>query len=102
VKASRQSSQLITREPTAARRDEGNSPWLCAARCEAHAARACRGAPPIVLRGPDHATGVNSDLAGRAAGGRRLIAVVYADMVGYSPPRSMTTSVDKAKQWVEI
>jgi class 3 adenylate cyclase len=30
------------------------------------------------------ATGVNPDLAGKAAGGRRLIAVVYADMVGYS------------------
>ncbi|HME27461.1 MAG TPA: adenylate/guanylate cyclase domain-containing protein [Acetobacteraceae bacterium] len=28
--------------------------------------------------------GSNSDLAGRAAGGRKLIAVVYADMVGYS------------------
>lgn len=30
------------------------------------------------------ASGFNSDLAGKAAGGRRLIAVVYADMVGYS------------------
>jgi adenylate cyclase len=30
------------------------------------------------------ATGVSPDLAGKAAGGRRLIAVVYADMVGYS------------------
>jgi class 3 adenylate cyclase/TolB-like protein len=30
------------------------------------------------------ATGIGSDLAGRAAGGRKLIAVVYADMVGYS------------------
>jgi TolB-like protein/class 3 adenylate cyclase/tetratricopeptide (TPR) repeat protein len=30
------------------------------------------------------ASGLNSDLAGKAAGGRRLIAVVYADMVGYS------------------
>jgi adenylate cyclase len=30
------------------------------------------------------ATGNSSDLAGKAAGGRRLIAVVYADMVGYS------------------
>ena len=30
------------------------------------------------------ATGSSSDLAGKAAGGRRLIAVVYADMVGYS------------------
>jgi TolB-like protein/class 3 adenylate cyclase len=29
-------------------------------------------------------TGSGLDLAGRAAGGRRLIAVVYADMVGYS------------------
>ena len=29
-------------------------------------------------------TGIGSDLAGKAAGGRRLIAVVYADMVGYS------------------
>src|SRR5580698_3574189 len=29
-------------------------------------------------------TGISSDLAGRAAGGRKLIAVVYADMVGYS------------------
>jgi adenylate cyclase len=28
--------------------------------------------------------GVSSDLAGKAAGGRKLIAVVYADMVGYS------------------
>jgi TolB-like protein/class 3 adenylate cyclase len=30
------------------------------------------------------ASGLSSDLAGKAAGGRRLIAVVYADMVGYS------------------
>src|SRR5271166_390511 len=30
------------------------------------------------------ATGSGSDLAGKAAGGRKLIAVVYADMVGYS------------------
>jgi class 3 adenylate cyclase len=30
------------------------------------------------------ATGISSDLVGKAAGGRRLIAVVYADMVGYS------------------
>src|SRR6516162_10417147 len=30
------------------------------------------------------ATGVGPDLAGKAAGGRRLIAIVYADMVGYS------------------
>jgi class 3 adenylate cyclase len=30
------------------------------------------------------ATGGSSDLAGKAAGGRRLIAAVYADMVGYS------------------
>src|SRR5580693_2419548 len=30
------------------------------------------------------ATGISSDLAGNAAGGRKLIAVVYADMVGYS------------------
>jgi class 3 adenylate cyclase len=30
------------------------------------------------------ASGLNSDLAGKAAGGRRLIAVVYTDMVGYS------------------
>jgi adenylate cyclase len=30
------------------------------------------------------ATGIGPDLAGRAVGGRRLIAVVYADMVGYS------------------
>ena len=30
------------------------------------------------------ATGGNLDLAGKAAGGRKLIAVVYADMVGYS------------------
>ncbi len=29
-------------------------------------------------------TGSNSDLAGRAEGGRKLIAIVYADMVGYS------------------
>ena len=30
------------------------------------------------------ATGVGPDLAGKAAGGRKLIAVVHADMVGYS------------------
>ena len=30
------------------------------------------------------ATGDNQDLAGKATGGRKLIAVVYADMVGYS------------------
>ena len=30
------------------------------------------------------ASGLNSDLAGKAAGGRRLIAVVRADMVNYS------------------
>ena len=30
------------------------------------------------------ATEISSDLAGKAAGGRKLIAVVYADMVGYS------------------
>ena len=30
------------------------------------------------------ATGSNLDVAGKAAGGRKLIAVVYADMVGYS------------------
>ena len=30
------------------------------------------------------ATGNDLDLAGKAAGGRKLIAVVYADMVGYS------------------
>jgi adenylate cyclase len=30
------------------------------------------------------ATGISPDLAGASAGGRRLIAVVYADMVGYS------------------
>jgi adenylate cyclase len=30
------------------------------------------------------ATGISSDLAGKAPGGRKLIAVVYADMVGYS------------------
>ncbi len=29
-------------------------------------------------------TGIISDLVGKAAGGRKLIAVVYADMVGYS------------------
>ena len=29
-------------------------------------------------------TGIGRDLAGKAAGGRKLIAVVYADMVGYS------------------
>jgi adenylate cyclase len=29
-------------------------------------------------------SGISSDLAGKAAGGRKLIAVVYADMVGYS------------------
>ena len=31
-----------------------------------------------------NATEISSDLAGKAAGGRKLIAVVYADMVGYS------------------
>jgi adenylate cyclase len=30
------------------------------------------------------ATDANPDLAGKATGGRRLIAIVYADMVGYS------------------
>jgi class 3 adenylate cyclase len=30
------------------------------------------------------ATGISSDLSGKAAGGRKLLAVVYADMVGYS------------------
>jgi adenylate cyclase len=30
------------------------------------------------------AIGIGSDLAGKAAGGRRLIAVVYSDVVGYS------------------
>ena len=30
------------------------------------------------------ATGIGPDLAGKVAGGRKLIAVVYADMVGYS------------------
>ena len=30
------------------------------------------------------ATGIGPDLAGKAAGGRKLIAVLYADMVGYS------------------
>jgi len=29
-------------------------------------------------------TGINSDLAGKGAGGRRLVAVVHADMAGYS------------------
>jgi TolB-like protein/class 3 adenylate cyclase/tetratricopeptide (TPR) repeat protein len=29
-------------------------------------------------------TGIGSDLVGKAAGGRKLIAIVYADMVGYS------------------
>jgi class 3 adenylate cyclase len=29
-------------------------------------------------------TASNLDLTGKAAGGRKLIAVVYADMVGYS------------------
>jgi adenylate cyclase len=33
---------------------------------------------------PVSATQIRSDLAGKAAGGRKLIAVVYADMVGYS------------------
>ena len=33
---------------------------------------------------PVSATGGNLDVAGKAAGGRKLIAVVYADMVGYS------------------
>jgi adenylate cyclase len=31
-----------------------------------------------------NATGMGPDLVGKAAGGRKLIAVVYADMVGYS------------------
>jgi adenylate cyclase len=40
---------------------------------------------PVVLRCRTvSATGISPDLAGKAAGGRRLIAVVYADMVGYS------------------
>jgi len=30
------------------------------------------------------ASGTSSDLAAKAAGGRKLIAVIYADMVGYS------------------
>ena len=30
------------------------------------------------------ATGGNLDLSGKATGGRKLIAVVFADMVGYS------------------
>jgi len=30
------------------------------------------------------ALGFGRDLAGKAAGGRKLVAVVYADMVGYS------------------
>jgi adenylate cyclase len=30
------------------------------------------------------ASEIGSDLAGKAVGGRKLIAVVYADMVGYS------------------
>ena len=29
-------------------------------------------------------TGISSELVGKAVGGRKLIAVVYADMVGYS------------------
>ena len=33
---------------------------------------------------PVSATGGNLDVAGKATGGRKLIAVVYADMVGYS------------------
>src|SRR6201996_2198291 len=40
---------------------------------------------PVVLRcRPVSATGISPDLAVKAAGGRRLIAVVYADMVEYS------------------
>ena len=31
-----------------------------------------------------NATEISSDLAGKASGGRKLIAVFYADMVGYS------------------
>ena len=42
------------------------------------AARRCASVPVV------SATGIGPDLAGKAAGGRRLIAVVYADMVGYS------------------
>ena len=50
------------------------------------AAARTRVMPPMVVLpcGTVSATGVNPDLAGKAAGGRKLIAVVYADMVGYS------------------
>jgi adenylate cyclase len=47
--------------------------------------------PPGVAKSPIRAnlplvsaTGIGPDVTGKAAGGRRLIAVVYADMVGYS------------------
>src|SRR5580693_878080 len=40
---------------------------------------------PVVLRCRTvSATGISPDLAGKASGGRKLIAVVYADIVGYS------------------
>ena len=42
-------------------------------------------APPFVLQCKTvSATGISPGLAGKATAGRRLIAVVYADMVGYS------------------
>ena len=40
--------------------------------------------PPLCYRAGRERDGNNLDLAGKAAGGRKLIAVVYADMVGYS------------------
>ena len=43
--------------------------------------RATRGCANVTLVS---VTGIGPDLAGKAAGGRKLIAVVYADMVGYS------------------
>jgi TolB-like protein/class 3 adenylate cyclase/Tfp pilus assembly protein PilF len=38
----------------------------------------------VVERDSLSGTGISSDLVGKATGGRKLIAVVYADMVGYS------------------
>ena len=46
--------------------------------------RSCQGPSRCVIVPVVSATGIGPDLAGKAAGGRRLIAVVYADMVGYS------------------
>ena len=43
-------------------------------------------------------TGSSSDLAGKAVGGRKLIAVVYADTVGYS----RLTGLDDAGSFVRL